>query len=102
MVNEYESYVFIADYHALNFIQDKKEMTENIVDLMIDYMAIGLDPEKVVLFKPIKYRKQTKEEAEAEAGAGERQKTNGGRKTKNYRPKKRKTKSIKNRTRKNR
>jgi len=59
-------------------------------------------PKKVVLFKPIKYRKQTKEEAEAEAGAGERQKTNGGRKTKNYRPKKRKTKSIKNRTRKNR
>ncbi len=51
MINEYESYVFIADYHALNFIQDKKEMTENIVDLMIDYMAIGLDPEKVVLFK---------------------------------------------------
>lgn len=51
MVNEYNSYVFIADYHALNFIQDKKEMTENIVDLMIDYMAIGLDPEKVVLFK---------------------------------------------------
>ena len=57
-------------------------------------------PKKVVLFRPIKYRKQTKEEAEA--AAGERQQTGGGRKTKNYRPKKRKTKSIKNRTRKNR
>jgi tryptophanyl-tRNA synthetase len=51
MVNEYESYVFIADYHGLNFIQNKEEMANNIVDLMIDYMAIGLDPEKVVLFK---------------------------------------------------
>ena len=58
-------------------------------------------PKKVVLFKPIKYRKQTKAEAE-EAAKSTEVKSNGGRKTKNYRPKKRKSKSIKNRTRKNR
>jgi hypothetical protein len=52
--------------------------------------------QKVVLFKPIKYRKQTEDEAE------EAKKSNGGSKTKVYRPKKRKSKSIKNRTRKNR
>ncbi len=51
MVEDHESYIFIADYHALNFIQNKDEMKSNIVDLMIDYMAAGLDPEKVVLFK---------------------------------------------------
>jgi hypothetical protein len=59
---------------------------------------------EVVLFKPIKYRKQTKEEAEAEENKKPQpdKESKGGRKTKNYRPKKRKTKSIKNRTRKNR
>lgn len=48
---KYNSYVFIADIHALNFIQNKKEMSQNILDLALDYLAIGLDPRKVVLFK---------------------------------------------------
>jgi tryptophanyl-tRNA synthetase len=51
LANEYESYIFIADYHALNFIQNKKEMQENIIDILLDYLAIGLDPEKVTIFK---------------------------------------------------
>jgi len=51
LANEYESYIFIADYHALNFIQNKEEMRRNIIDVLLDYLAIGLDPEKVTLFK---------------------------------------------------
>ncbi len=49
--NEYESYIFIADYHALNFIQNQEEMHQNIIDILLDYLAIGLDPKKVTLFK---------------------------------------------------
>lgn len=48
---EYESFIFIADYHALNFIQDKNELQKNIVSIATDYLAIGLDPEQVTLFK---------------------------------------------------
>lgn len=48
---EYQCYIMIADYHALNFIQKGSEMRENIIDLALDYMAIGLDPKKCVLFK---------------------------------------------------
>lgn len=48
---QYECYIMIADYHALNFIQDGKIMQENIVDLALDYLAIGLNPKKCVLFK---------------------------------------------------
>jgi tryptophanyl-tRNA synthetase len=48
---DYDCYFMIADYHGLNFIQNAKEMRENILDLAIDYMAIGLDPKKAVLFK---------------------------------------------------
>src|SRR3989338_4778247 len=48
---DYDGYVFIADYHALNFIQNKKEMEKNIVGVLLDYLAIGLDPEKITIFK---------------------------------------------------
>lgn len=44
-------YIFIADIHALNFIQNKKEMEQKILDLTLDYLAIGLNPKKVILFK---------------------------------------------------
>lgn len=49
--NEYEAYIMVADYHALNFIQNKAEMESNTMDLVLDYLGIGLDPAKVILFK---------------------------------------------------
>lgn len=49
--DEYEAFIMIADYHALNFIHDKKEMESNILNIMLDYLAIGIDPEKTTIFK---------------------------------------------------
>jgi len=49
--DEYDCRFMIADYHALNFIQDREEMKENIFELFLDYLAIGLDPEKSIIFK---------------------------------------------------
>ena len=49
--NDYESYVFIADYHALHSLRDPKAMRENIIGVMLDYLAVGLDPKKVTFFK---------------------------------------------------
>lgn len=49
--NDYEAFIMIADYHALNFIQNKQEMEENIIGVTLDYLGIGLDPEKVTIFK---------------------------------------------------
>lgn len=51
MQNEYESYVFIADYHAITTVQNKQDLSQGIIDVALDYLAIGLDPKKVVLFK---------------------------------------------------
>lgn len=51
MQDEYKAYVMIADYHALTTLQNKTEMSRSILDLAIDYLAIGLDPKKVTLFK---------------------------------------------------
>lgn len=51
MQGEFQSMFMIADYHALNFIQNKEELSQSIIDLTIDYLAIGLDPQKSVIFK---------------------------------------------------
>ncbi len=48
---ETEAFIFIADYHALTTVQNKKEMAQNSTDIALDYLAIGLDPNKAVLFK---------------------------------------------------
>lgn len=48
---EYRSYFMLADYHALNLIQNREELSSYIFDLALDYLAIGLDPEKSVVFK---------------------------------------------------
>jgi len=49
--DKYDCYFFIADYHGLNIIQNGAEMRELILNLAIDYLAIGLDPKKSVIFK---------------------------------------------------
>lgn len=46
-----ESYIFIANYHALTSIKDKIELKNNALEVAISYLAIGLDPDKVNLFK---------------------------------------------------
>ncbi len=46
-----EKFFMIADYHALNLIQDPKEMSQYIIDLSLDYLAIGIDPKQSNLFK---------------------------------------------------
>jgi len=49
--NEYKTFIMIADYHALNIIKEKDQMSQNILDIALDYLAIGLDPKKVIIFK---------------------------------------------------
>ncbi|MCC2630854.1 MAG: tryptophanyl-tRNA synthetase, tryptophanyl-tRNA synthetase [Candidatus Paceibacter sp.] len=49
--DEYNSFIFIPDYHALNSIQDAKVLSENILGVVIDYLTIGLDPKKVTFYK---------------------------------------------------
>ena len=51
MQDSHNAIYMIVDYHALNTIQDKKVMSENILNLAIDYLALGLDPKKSIIFK---------------------------------------------------
>ena len=48
--NKYECFFMIADYHSITEDYDPATKPQQIMDLMIDYLAVGLDPEKSVLF----------------------------------------------------
>jgi tryptophanyl-tRNA synthetase len=46
----YECYFFIASYHALTSLRDGSELRSRILDVAASYLALGLDPERSVLF----------------------------------------------------
>ncbi len=48
--NEYNSFIFIADYHALTSVSDGALLHKLSLDVAMDYLAIGLDPRKATLF----------------------------------------------------
>ena len=49
--NQYECYFFIADWHALTTdYADPSQTASNTLEVMLDYLAAGLDPDKSVLF----------------------------------------------------
>lgn len=48
---EFDSFYFIADYHSLNSIHDKKLMKSYIYEVAAVWLAMGLDPALVTLYK---------------------------------------------------
>ena len=49
--DQYECYFFIADWHALTTdYADTSQIAANIKEVLLDYLAAGLDPAKSVLF----------------------------------------------------
>ena len=48
---KHECFIFIANYHALTTIQDAKRLAELARDVAIDYLALGFDPAKALLFR---------------------------------------------------
>ena len=45
-----EGLYFIADYHALTSLRDPKAVRENTLNAAMDFLALGLDPEKSIIF----------------------------------------------------
>ena len=48
---EYESFLMVADYHALTSVRDPEVMHQNIISVVKDYLAVGVDPKKAVIFR---------------------------------------------------
>ena len=48
---EYDCYFFVADWHALTtHYEDTSSIAENTLQVAMDWLAVGLDPEKSTLF----------------------------------------------------
>jgi tryptophanyl-tRNA synthetase len=48
---EYDCYYFVADWHALTtHYEDTSSIAENTLQVALDWLAVGLDPEKSTLF----------------------------------------------------
>ena len=49
--NEYDSFFFVADWHALTtHYEDPEIMAANVWDMVIDWLAAGIDPDRATLF----------------------------------------------------
>lgn len=51
MYEKYESHLMVADYHALTTLKDASAVTQNIKDVVRDYVAVGVDPKKAIIFQ---------------------------------------------------
>ncbi|MDX1671865.1 MAG: tryptophan--tRNA ligase [Balneolaceae bacterium] len=45
-----DAFYFIANYHSLTSISDGDQVRQNSYDIALDYLALGLDPEKCTFF----------------------------------------------------
>lgn len=50
MQEDYNCYFFVADYHSLTTHPDPKDLKGNVLRVTAEYIASGLDPEKVTLY----------------------------------------------------
>ncbi len=48
---QYESFLMVADYHALTSLKNPTELRSNIFNTVRDYLAVGVDPKKAVIFQ---------------------------------------------------
>ena len=46
-----ECFYFIANYHSLTTVQDADRLRDLTRDVAMDYLALGLDPERALLFR---------------------------------------------------
>ncbi|MFC1856249.1 tryptophan--tRNA ligase [Thermodesulfobacteriota bacterium] len=45
-----ELFCFIANYHALTSVTDGKQLSRDTIEVALDFLALGLDPEKTVFW----------------------------------------------------
>ena len=50
MQDKGDSFYFIANYHSLTTVKDGKQLLQNTINVTLDYLALGFDPEKSTFF----------------------------------------------------
>ncbi|MFT5359725.1 MAG: tryptophanyl-tRNA synthetase [Candidatus Paceibacteria bacterium] len=48
--NSHNAFISVVNYHALTTVQNRDDLLKFTRDVVLDYLAVGLDPEKITLF----------------------------------------------------
>lgn len=59
MYSDYESYLMLVDYHALTSLKNPEELRANIKSVVRDYLAVGIDPAKAIIFQQSQVQEHT-------------------------------------------
>ncbi len=51
LLKDSDGLVMIADYHALTTLKESEDLRKNIVDVVRDYIAVGVDPKSAIIFQ---------------------------------------------------
>ena len=51
LAEDYQALYFIADYHALTTVKNKKELQDLTYQVTATWLALGLDPDEVIFFR---------------------------------------------------
>ena len=51
LARSYQAYYFVADYHALTTTRDHSQLNHRIFEVAATWLALGLDPERVVFYR---------------------------------------------------
>ena len=46
-----ETFIFLADYHSLTTAPEPEQLRKNVLELTLNYLSCGVDPEKAILFR---------------------------------------------------
>ncbi len=57
--DEYENFHLIADYHVLTTDLNTEDVYQNTIEMLIDWLAAGLDPEKSPMFRQSQIKEHT-------------------------------------------
>lgn len=57
--DEYQNFHLIADYHVLTTDLNTDDIYENSIEMLIDWLASGLDPQKSPMFRQSKIKEHT-------------------------------------------
>ena len=56
---EYDNYHLIADYHALTTDTDSSRIGDNSIDMLVDWLAAGIDPARSPVFRQSQIKEHT-------------------------------------------
>lgn len=59
MYARYDGYLMVADYHALTSLKDPRVLSQNIINVVKDYLAVGVDSGKATIFQQSQVQEHT-------------------------------------------